>query len=271
VGQPAEQQDKVRKELQGRNLGDAQQVDFGKTRYSERLGIMDPSGVLAPAPVFVLLFAVLPHRIVTRERERQFLDWMDSNKRRYEPAPLSFFLPSPSPDRIGKAHVWHDGQRQKVPPGKCYTRYAAVEPDGYVEYGFYPIWDSSNPVYYAQVTAGFVAFLWFLRDLCGQFGLDPSAVSVGLALRGIKGKVLQCITKRVMPHFQSTTTPMQDGFLFFRQATPGTDWTIDEVALEAAERMLDLWSYSVPSGFGTPEFKAGQYEGEYFKNDFRSW
>jgi hypothetical protein len=232
---------------------------------------MNGTGVLAPAPGFVLFFAVLPKRIVTQERESNLLEWMDCNKRRYEPAPNSIFLPSPSPDRIGKAHVWHDGHRQKVLLPKCYTRYAAVELDGYVEYGFYPMWHDSDSIYFAQVIAGFVAFLRFLKDLCGQFGLDTSGALVGFALRGVKGKALKCITERVMPHFQTTTSPKQDGFRFFRPATPGTDWTVDEMALGAAEQILDFWSFSTLSGFGTPEFKDGRYEGEYFKSRFASW
>lgn len=119
---------------------------------------------------------------------------------------------------------------------------------------------------------GFVAFLRFLRGLAEQFGVDPSVISVGLAMCGTTGMNLKCITKRIMEHFLATSPPEADGFRWLREATPGTDWTVDGVARRAALDLLDHWSYSGPAGAGEPEFKDGKYTGEYYRSDFqRQW
>ena len=269
------EEDKVRTELRNRNLDDCQHPNFATTRYSQRLGIMGKNAASVPPLLKGLFFALLPHRIVTREREGEFIAWMDSNKRRYDPFQHCPFLPSPICSRIGKACVWHDGDKQRFSAtAECYTQYLAAEPNGYFEYGFFPggwLDDDLRRVYYARMIAGFVAWLRFLKELCSRFGLDESTVSVGFALRGIMGRELACITKSVMPHFQKITPPNQDGFRFFRPATFAAEWTVDEVARDLADDILHLWQYSVPSGFGTPEFKGAEYQGEFFRGNFRCW
>jgi hypothetical protein len=274
-GPPPAQEDKATRELHRHKLDDPESADFGKTMYSQALGVRDQSGVFVPLPVSGLFFALLPKRIVPRGEEREFVGWMDCNQRRYEPFPGSPFIPSLTPDRIGSSLVWSDGGQLRFgSPARCYTQYLAVEMEGYLEYGFCPgaaFAPDINIVYYARVIAGFVAFLRLLRDLCGRFKLDASAVAVGLALRGIRGRALRCVTKRVERQYQATAPPDQDAFLFFRTAMPGADWGVDEVAHEAAGGVLHLWAYSAPAVFSTPEFEGEKYTGEGFKSDFRVW
>lgn len=77
------------------------------------------------------------------------------------------------------------------------------------------------------MVGGFVAFLNFLRDLTETFGGDPSAISVGLAMRGITGTRLRCITRRVMEHHLGGSTPEEDGFRWVNATTPRTDLSLD--------------------------------------------
>jgi hypothetical protein len=272
-------------ELRNRNLGDITAPDFAMTKYGQRMATVDGRGELTALPSAGVFFALTDQQqIFAKNDEPTFLTWMNCNQRRYDPFPTSLFLPSPSPDRIGKGYVWHDGYVQCfrwMPPSRAYTKYLAIERDGYVEYGFYPrsllllnpapaFARSTDGLYYAMIVAGFVAFLHFLKDLSKQFGLDSRRFSVGLGLRGVEGKLLLCITERVMPHFQSITPAPQDGFLFLSRAPHDLDWAPDDVAHAAAENILELWSYSAPAEFGTPEFRSSQYDGAFFRQRFNS-
>lgn len=254
------------KKLQDRNLDDPKHSDFGKTRYSVRIGTMGKNGMVLPLSGTGSCFASFPNRIVAKPTEAEFLMWMDSKQRKYEPFPKQSFLPSPRAEYFGKAHFWHDGDHQT----RCFTRYLAVELDGFLEYGFHlgGIWEEADCVYYAKIVGDFVAFLHFLRELCDRFDVDPCGLAVGLALRGTQGKRLLCITEKVMAHYQRTVSPKCDGLRYLRQATPEADWTVTEVAREAAEEILDLWSYSSPNSFDRPEFRGEQYVGEFLKTKF---
>ena len=110
---------------------------------------------------------------------------------------------------------------------------------------------------YSKVVGGFVAFLSFLRDLAQTFDSDPTSISVGLALRGTAGSPLEWISN----HGASTRPAEADGFLWRRAATPGTDWTVDEIARQAAVEILEHWSYVGHGGMHTPEFTGGKYTG----------
>jgi hypothetical protein len=275
LGGLADQQPRLAKDLRARNLEDPTASSFGITRYSQRVGIMDKTGTIAPLSVLGIFFAFTPGRLCPGPiADSDLLAWMDSNKRRYEPFPASPFIPVSGSDRIGKAHIWHDAHRQGIASPRCYTRYLALECEGYVEYGFYPTgWTDAEAdrVYFAKVLAGFVAFLHFARDLCSRAGLQTSGTSIGFALRGTREKKLLCITNRIMEHFQSATPPDQDGFLFLHLGGAETDWTISDLAREAAESILDCWSYCAPGGTDTPEFKGSIYSGECFKTSFQSF
>ena len=128
-----------------------------------------------------IFFALTPVLISDGEKNN-FLQWMDCNQRRYHPIDDCFFLPGPMPDLISKAHVWHNGHRNRFfPMVSSYTTYVALElEEGYVEYGFCPgsfFEEDKDKVYYAKVVGGFVAFLSFLRHLAETFGGDTSAPS----------------------------------------------------------------------------------------------
>jgi hypothetical protein len=177
------------------------------------------------------------------------------------------------PDMISRAHMWHNGHRNRFfPIVSSYTTYIALElEEGFAEYGFCPgsfFEQDKEIVYYAKVVGGFVAFLSFLRHLTETFGGDPSAISVGLAMRGTTGTQLRCITKRVMEHHLGSATPEEDGFRWVNAATPGTDWSLDRLARQAALDLLDHWSYTGPAWADTPEFTNGKYTGDYYRADF---
>jgi hypothetical protein len=264
-------------ELAALGLAAPSHPDFGRTKYSKRMALADSRNKVVPIRTTGIFFSLTPPPLVRDEDRPRFFQWMDCNKRRYEPIDDSFFLPSPVPDVKSKAHVWHDGHMQRVwPVAQNYFTYLAVELDeGYMEYGFCPgspLEPDGDKIYYAKIVGGFVAFLRYLRDFAEQFGADPSTFSVGLALRGTGGTSLKCITKRILEHFLATSHPEMDGFRWVREATPGTDWTVDAVARRAALDVLEHWSYSGPAGAGEPEFKDGKYTGEYYRSDFqRQW
>ena len=275
LAQPAAQESRLGNELRARNLDDPDSATFCSTRYSQRVRIADTLGRASAPSTLGIFFAVTPGNLYSGAKaEGELAGWMDCNKRRYEPFPAHLFVPGTSPDQIGKALVWHDGERHRFTGPGWYMQYLALEPDGYVEYGFYPgAWADSETdrVYYARVVAGFVAFLYFVRDLCRHAGQNPDAASVGFALTGAEGKNLLRIDKHVMAHFQRTAPPSRNGLLYQRQATQDAAWSVDEVAREMARELLELWQYSAPGGFSTPEFNGDRYEGAYFKEIFRSF
>ena len=254
---------RLERELAARNLADRTSPDFTKTKYAKRMGFPNEQQQVEPLKTVGIFFALTAAPLIAEDAKRKFLQWMNCNERRYKPIDDCFFLPGMMPDLISKAHVWHNGHRHRFSPVvSSYCTYIAVEPEaGCIEYGFNPgsfFEQDKDKVYYAKVIGGFVAFLRFLRHLTETFGGDPSAISVGLAMRGTSGTRLRCITKRVMEHFQGNATPEADGFRWLNAPTPGTDWTMDRLARQAAVEILDHWSYTGPAWADTPEFTDGK-------------
>src|SRR5262249_47958351 len=147
-------------------------------------------------------FAWFPQPIVGEPAKDDLLRWMDCNKRLYPPVRDRHFIPSPSYSLTAKGFIWDDSWQVPVaPPARYCTRYLAVEPAGWVEYGFSPgaAWeDEPNTVYYAKVVGSLVGFLAFARELAGQFGLDSAGVGLGMALRGTTGKHLLALRQEGM-------------------------------------------------------------------------
>jgi hypothetical protein len=219
-------------------------------------------------------FALAPAPLVAEADRTRFLQWMNCNQRRYAPLDRDWFLPGPAPVFVSKARVWHNGQMPRFAAvEQTYFTYLAAELDeGYLEYGFCagsPLEPAGDAVYYAKAIGGFVAFLRFLRHFGEQFGIDHTAVSFGLAVRGTSGTRLRCITNRTMEHFQATAPPETDGFRWLHEAARGEDWTVDGAARRAALALLEHWSYSGLAGAEEPEFTDGKYTGDYYLADFR--
>jgi hypothetical protein len=178
------------------------------------------------------------------------------------------------PDRVGSAIVWNDGGMYHGHPGyQCSVRYIALERAGWIEYGFYPLSPQEDAplVYYARIVANIIGFLRFVWQVAEQRAFDPATFSLGLGLRGIKGASLACITRRLMRVYAGTTPPDRDSFLALRSADDGP-WVPEAVALEFADAMLSHWEFSRPGWLAdTPEFEAGSYKGEFFKDSFQRW
>jgi hypothetical protein len=261
------------RELAARNLADRTCPDYAKTKYAKRLGFPNEQQQVVPLRTVGTFFALTAAPLIDEGAKQKFLQWMNCNERRYQPIDDCFFLPGMMPDLISKAHVWHNGHRHRFSPVvSSYSTYIAIElEEGYIEYGFNPgsyFEQDKDIIYYAKVVGGFVAFLRFLRHLAETFGGDPSATSVGLAMRGTSGTRLRCITNRVTEHFQGNSTPDHDGFRWMSAATPGTDWSLDRLARQAAVEVLDHWSYTGPARADIPELTDGKYTGDHYRADF---
>lgn len=261
-------------ELAGRQLDDPQRPAFAKTKYGAKLGWVNERRVIGPLPVTGMCFACLPERIVADAEKDGLLRWMDCNQRRYDPCRERSFIPSPSYVLLSKGYLWDNASEIPVPPpAKVFTRYLAIEPAGWIEYGFdagAPWEDDTDRVYYAKVVAAFVGFLSFVRDLSARFQIDTKAIGLGLALVGTSGKQLLCIREEGIRQSYHTQPPSSNAMRFVRPPG-GEDWTVDAVAQEAAIEILDHWSFAGEFWVGRPEFKDGVYHGEFFKSRFQGW
>jgi hypothetical protein len=140
-----------------------------------------------------------------------------------------------------------------------------VETAGWVEYGYYPgaKWeDQTDRIYYAKVLASLVAFLSFVRDLAGQFGIDTRGIGIGAALKGTAGKRLLGVKEEELRRGYHMQPPTGDALRFVRPPSD-EDWTVDGIAAQAADEVLDHWSFSGEPWVGRPEFKDAAYEGSF--------
>jgi hypothetical protein len=251
--------------LAARKLFDANSADFGRTKHSVRM--YSANAMRQPVPIKLVgtFFALTSPQLVHHDHQGQFFQWMNCNQRRYAPINEPYFLPGPMPVYMSKAQVWHNGHLQRFPVDQSYFTYLAADmEEGYLEYGFNAgslLHPEGGPVFYAKVVGGFVAFLRFLRDLAVTFDSDPTAMSVGLALRGTANSTLECITN----HGTNTRRAEANGFVWRRAATPGADWTVNDVARQAAVEILEHWSYVGHGGIHIPEFASGKYIGELYR------
>ena len=199
---------------------------------------------------------------------------MDCNKRRYEPCRASHLIPSPSYRLVSRGYLWENAWQLPISPLEgVYSRYLAVEPGGWIEYGFYPgaEWeDATDRVYYARVIASFVAFLSFVRDLASSFRVNPAEIGLGLVLIGTTGKRLLCLREEGLRVGYRTQIPDLNTLRFVRLPRE-EDWSVDAVAQEAAVEILDHWSFWGEPWVGRPEFEDGAYVGECFKKRFQGF
>ncbi len=155
-------------------------------------------------------------------------------------------------------------------PQKLYSRYLAVEPDGWIENGFYPgaNWeDNTDRLYYARVIASIVGFLHFIRDAAQRFQIDAADIGLGFALIGTLGKDLLCVRDEGFRKSFHISPPGTNTLRFVR--APGQDaWTVDAVAEDAAVEVLDHWSFHPEFWVARPEFDNGVYTGECFRKRF---
>ncbi len=250
--------------LAAHNLADPDAPDFGQTKYSKWMTLTDTLRKSRPMRTVGFFLAHMPPPLIREEDRPRFGAWMDVNQRRYDPIRVPHFLPGPIPQRISKGHVWHNGHMTRFPQGsqQYFTYLAAELDDGFVEYGFCagPVIEPyTDTVDYSRALAGFVCFLHFIRDLADTFGGDPTAMSVGLAMRGTRGTTLRCLA--------GGAAAEKDGFLWAREMN-GTDWSVDAVARRASAELLDHWSFLAPHGSGEPEFRNGKYTGDLYKQLF---
>lgn len=256
------------RKLQSCNLFDPDDVKFGNTKYSQSLGLQDRNGHLHRWGNACILFAFSPQKLFDYRSESKLLQWMNANERRYEPDKGYLFIPSLDPEKVGKSLVWHDGHRVSLPgPSPCYLHYVAVEPDGFVEFGFIPgsvMDDEHRHFYYAKIVGLTVMFLSFIRDLARECKVDPASISSGVALSGTTMAPLTCISEGLRTGAIPTSPPSKNGFLYVHPAQADADWSIDEIAHEAAASILDNWAYRVSAYLGLPEFADGEYKGPYF-------
>jgi hypothetical protein len=260
-------------ELSARNLSEVRRAEFAKTKYNKRQVFPGNGGVSTPITAAGMMFAVCPTPLIRAEAKTQFLQWMDCNKLRYKPVDDSLFVPGCMPDAISKAHVWHNGEGNRFSSTiNGYTTYLAIElEDGYVEYGFCPgsfFEPDRSKVYYAKVVAGLFAFVTFIRDLSTTFGVDPSEISIGMAMQGTSGTKLTCVSRGMLGHQVGGAAPSEDGLRWVNAATPGVDWSPDHLVHRAALEVLDHWSVAVPAWRDTPEFRNEKYTGDYYLAEF---
>lgn len=259
------------RELEVRNLAAPAGVTFARTRYAAGLAWAKGPGVVEPFPCIGVFFAWTPHPIVGMPAKDELARWMDCNQRRYDPLRGVPFIPSPAYSVVPKGFVWDDAQHAYA--ARHYSRYLAVETAGWIEYGFYPAakWeDLADRVYYAKVVGSFVAFLNFVRDLSDRFKIDTAGVGLGLALRGTAGKNLLAVREEGMRQAFHTQPPHCDALRFVRPPSED-DWTVDGVAAQAVDEILDHWSFAGGPWVGRPEFKGAAYEGRRFRERFQDF
>ncbi len=164
-------------------------------------------------------------------------------------------------------------QRGNGPGPLYYERYLALERGGWLEYGFYPLSpvETEPKAYYAKIVANIVGFLGFLKDAAAHRSIDPSGISIGMALRGIKDTSLVCITDRMLRWHAESLPQERDTMLVLRPAEDGP-WDVNSVAGEFAENILGHWEFSRPTHWAdTPEFEAAVYKGKFFRANFQQW
>jgi hypothetical protein len=270
---PHQPQSAFRAELAKRHLADVEDPEFARTPYHKRMGFVQGQS-FQPMPASAIAFAHCPRPVFTTSDEPAFMAWFNSNNLCYEPCTAYGFIPGLVPDRIGSALVYGDGRMMHDGPGHaCYTRYLALERAGWVEYGWNArnLMEHTHVVYYALAVANLVGFLRMLRQVAGHQGIDPATLSLGVGLRGIKGAVLECITKKLMRGYAGVTPPEGDNLLFLRSSEEGP-WEVDAVAREFADAVIHHWEYARPGWMAdTPEFEAGVYKGEFFRESFQHW
>lgn len=184
---PHQPQSAFRAELAKRHLADVDDPAFARTIYHKKMGFMQGEK-FQPLRTSAIAFAHFPRSILTAAEEVVFLQWANCNALRYEPCKPYPFMPGSGPDRIGTALIWSDGMMNYGGSGHlCCTRYLALEPTGWVEYGYYPISrrEGTHAVYYALLVANLVGFLGFMRQLAEQRSIDAATMSLGIGLRGI--------------------------------------------------------------------------------------
>jgi hypothetical protein len=267
---PHQPQSAFRVELAKRHLADVDDPEFARTIYQKKVGFVQGDKIQT-LRTSAIAFAHFPRYILTPAEEPAFLKWANCNDLRCEPCKVRPFIPGPFPDRIGSALVWSDGMMQHGGPGYlCYMRYLALERAGWVEYGYCPLnlRERTHVVYYAQLIANLVGFLGLVRQLAVQRGIDPATLSLGVGLRGIKGAGLECVTSKLVRGYASVTPPDRDNLLFLRSSEDGP-WEINRVAQEFADSILQHWEFARPGWLAdAPEFEAGAYKGEFFRESF---
>ena len=155
----------------------------------------------------------------------------------------------------------------------AYSRYMALERTGWLEYGFCPHspGEDESHIYYAKTLGHIYGFLGFVKQLCEFRGIDLDAVSLGMGMRGLRGKSLECIAEIGIREFWSVTPPEKDTLLMHRPSEDG-EWTLDSVTKEFADNLLNHWEFARPGHFtATPEFKGSTYQGEFFRKSFHYW
>ena len=259
--------------LRERNLADPHDPQFTSTKYSTKMGESDSQQTFRPWPNKGVFAAVFPGRYAIAANENEFIRFVFENQRSYELAPGLSFLP-PMSHKIGKANVWIDGHNWRfVSPTASYLRYLAFELDGYIEYGFYlgASWESIyDVVYYAKLVAHVAAFVKLVTLACSPSQIDCGGVSLAFAFQGIQGTKLFCVTDRVLAHHQSFVPPTVNSLLHLHIPKEGKPFDVDEISREVAEAVIDCWLFSVPPGFGIPEFAGEKYDGEVFRRHFNS-
>jgi hypothetical protein len=261
-------------QLVAKHLASDADPDFAKTAYHKKMGIPEIGGVRWP-PTTAIAFAHFPSSVFSAASEGEFIRWMDCNSLRYEPCQRYPFIPSPAPDRVGSALIWKEELGGGTTfGGRCHNRYLALEPSGWLEYGYVPIspLEEKPKVYYAKAVANAVGFLGLLRDIATQQKVSPADVSFGFGLRGIRGAELVCVTDTSPfgPRSTSSTPPEGEHLLFLQRAT-GDAWSIDGAAIAFAGAMLEHWEFTRPGWVGTPEFEAGVYTGSFFREKIMHW
>jgi hypothetical protein len=116
--------------LAARNFGDPAAPEFGQTKYSKWLTLTDAMEKPRPMRTIAFYLAHMPPPLVRGEDRPRFEGWMDVNQRQYDPSRDPYFLPGPFPQRISKAHIWHNGHMLRFPqPSQRYFTYLAAELD----------------------------------------------------------------------------------------------------------------------------------------------
>ena len=259
------------KELEARSLSDLNSESFGKTRYNARQAWVKGEGGIEPLPSTSIVFAWTPHPIVADRSRDRLLQWMDCNERRYEPCHGSPFIPSPVPRLVPRGFIWDDSR--EMHPMEICSRYLALEAAGWIEYGFYPgaEWEEqTDRIYYAKVVASLVAFLSLVRELATQFEIDPAGIGLGFALKGTTEKHLMAVREEGMRLSFQTQPPACDGLRFTRFPSE-EDWTVNGIAAQGADEILEHWSFYGEPWVGRPEFKDRVYEGTFFRNRFQGF
>ncbi|WP_166180777.1 AlbA family DNA-binding domain-containing protein [Rubrobacter tropicus] len=181
----------LEEELTRRGYGDPTSGTFGDSPYNRRLSARSPDGGVEAATQWAsfLLLPTSPAEPAFADRA-SLVDWLDPNKRRYEPDRARSYLPTavPRPVLGGVATLGVAYQDGRPVDGRV-KDYVRVGFDGSVEYGFAPasvtgLPDGTEVPYF--IGTRIVAKLWqtlgFAADVRARLSMAaPHLLSVNLA------------------------------------------------------------------------------------------